>query len=172
MIEPGRLARAEALTYLKGRNIQQPYVAVAPGAGTIYKLWPESNCWDLYRRIRQELHVPVVALLGPQETGRGMVAPADAADFVCRDWSITDTAAVIAGSSMYIGQDSGVSHLAVWLAPMNGNRVPCVLTFCRLNVRAWGTLRDWVDTIPVPCATPYDVTVDQVFERVRAGLHV
>jgi hypothetical protein len=44
------------------------------------------------------------------------------------------------------------------------------LTFCRLNIRAWATTRDWVEIIPLPCATPFDVTVEEVLAHVAKAL--
>jgi len=147
ILEPGQPARQEVAAYLDARGVHPPYAVIAPGAGNPCKCWPESRHWELAESLRLDRGMQVVVVLGPRECARGMAAPAGAADFVCREWGIWDVAALIGGASAYVGNDSGLSHVAIWTAGSQRPRTPCVLIFPRLNIRNWGTHRPWVKLV-------------------------
>jgi ADP-heptose:LPS heptosyltransferase len=91
-------------------------VAVAPGAGSVEKCWPASEfaraCGLLAGR--HDLHLMLV--LGPAEMERPEVRRAfDGLDLTVSEcWSIPDLAGALAACQLYLGNDSGVSHLAAW----------------------------------------------------------
>ena len=155
--------RADVAAYLAGRGVHAPYVVVAPGAGAQYKSWPEASWWDVCRRLRRSAGLQVVVALGPRECGRGMVAPPDVADFVIREWSVADVAAVVADAALYLGNDSGISHVAAWTDAGGGRRVPYVTAFARLNVATWAARVPWCFCLPMSCATPGHLGVDAMY---------
>jgi ADP-heptose:LPS heptosyltransferase len=97
-----------------------------------------------------------------------MAAPAGSADYVCREWGIRDVAALIGGASVYVGNDSGLSHVAVWAAGSQRPRTPCVLVFPRLNIRNWGTNRPWVRLVEYRYCQRDLPTVETVMNAVAS----
>jgi hypothetical protein len=97
-----------------------------------------------------------------------MVAPPDAQDYTMHEPEIADFAAAVGLADLYLGNDSGASHVAVWTWPPGRGRTPCVITFARLNVRNWATAAPWVTILPFSCATPEALTAEAVYnEAVR-----
>jgi len=169
-LRPSAITVTEVAAYLAGRDIHPPYAVVAPGAGGEYKAWPEAHWWALARRLRTEAGVQVVVILGPRECGRGVVAPADAADYVVREWELEDVAAVLARASLYVGNDSGLSHVAAWVQTGQDGRLPCVLAFCRLNMRTWAANVPWMRALALDCAHPDRLTVGEMYGAAAAAL--
>jgi heptosyltransferase-3 len=97
---------------------QRPVVALGPTANWLPKVWPAERFAALFRGITAELlpgAVPAI-LAGPGEVERGMAAPLIAAlpgaiDLVGR-LSLPEAAACLARSALYVGNDSGLMHLA------------------------------------------------------------
>jgi len=98
-----------------------PFVAVAPGAAYGQaKCWPGRHFGALCRRLARELARPCVLLGGAHERARGAAvrehagAGAAVVDLTGR----TDLGALIgilAGASLFVGNDSGPAHLAAAL---------------------------------------------------------
>ncbi len=80
-----------------------------PGSGGRLKRWPAARFADLARRSSD----PFV-LLGPSE---GDLAPAFDGVPVARDWPLRNVVSTLAAARGFVGNDSGVSHLASWLCP-------------------------------------------------------
>ncbi len=107
-----REARAAAL-----RSCEPPanlFAVLHPGSGSKYKCWPLDNYVSLAGMLRAKGWACIV-LLGPVEVER--YSPAEmsllhAAGPVLHDHSLSGAAALLAAADVYIGNDSGVSHLA------------------------------------------------------------
>jgi len=80
---------------------------VHPGAGGRAKRWDIAGFVQVAHWWRSR-GGSVVAIAGPAEAGE---PPALGAPEV-RDWPLVDLAAVLARAALYLGNDSGVSHLA------------------------------------------------------------
>ncbi|HOX05863.1 MAG TPA: glycosyltransferase family 9 protein [Planctomycetota bacterium] len=93
-----------------------PRVAVAPGAGSPGKCWPAADFAAACRLIARRGPVHFMLVLGPAEMERPEIGEAfrglDCSLSEC--WSVRDLAAVFAASHLYLGNDSGLSHLAAW----------------------------------------------------------
>ena len=97
-----------------GLAADRPYVAIHPGAGA------ERKCWPLDRFLAVASHVRdagggVVFLAGPVELDRWRDGRLDrlAGSFpLLAGAGLPVVAAVLAGATGYVGNDSGVSHLA------------------------------------------------------------
>ncbi len=80
-----------------------------PGSGGRTKRWPAARFAELARRARSPL-----VLLGPADDDL-------VADFaglaVARNWPLRRVVAALAATHAFVGNDSGVSHLASWLCP-------------------------------------------------------
>jgi len=88
-------------------GLTAPVLAVHPGAGGRAKRWDIAGFVQVAHWWRSR-GGSVVAIAGPAEAGE---PPALGAPEV-RDWPLVDLAAVLARAALYLGNDSGVSHLA------------------------------------------------------------
>jgi hypothetical protein len=88
---------------------QKNFVLLLPGSGTPRKNWPAENFVQLSQRI--QLRYPVLVVLGPAEQGlmpvfhRGSLS-------VTNDAELGELAAIARLARCFVGNDSGVSHLA------------------------------------------------------------
>lgn len=80
-----------------------------PGSGGRTKRWPAARFAELARRARSPL-----VLLGPADDD---LAPDFAGLPVARSWPLRRVVAALAAARAFVGNDSGVSHLAGWLCP-------------------------------------------------------
>jgi heptosyltransferase III len=105
-------ARAEAL--LPGDG---PYVALGPTANWAGKVWPAEGFVAVFRAMAAQWPgTRAVVLGGPGETERAMAAPVLAAlpgavDLVGA-LSLPEAASVLARCALFVGNDSGLMHLA------------------------------------------------------------
>ncbi len=84
-----------------------PLLALHPGAGGRAKRWDVAGFVQVAHWWRSR-GGSVIAIAGPAEAGEPPALGAPEA----RDWPLEDLAAVLAGAALYLGNDSGVSHLA------------------------------------------------------------
>ncbi|MHC4916696.1 MAG: glycosyltransferase family 9 protein [Planctomycetota bacterium] len=101
----------EAWSARPGRRL-----AVAPGAGSLEKCWPASAFVRTCEILSAGHDLHVMLLLGPAEMERPEIRAAfgriDCTVSEC--WSVPDLAAALAACDLYLGNDSGLSHLAAW----------------------------------------------------------
>jgi ADP-heptose:LPS heptosyltransferase len=97
-----------------------PFLALGPTANVRMKVWPAERFVQLAQALTGPEGplpgAPVVVLGGPGDVERGMAAPLLAAlpaatDLVGR-LSLPEAAAVLARAALYVGNDSGLMHLA------------------------------------------------------------
>jgi len=90
------------------RRLEDPVLVMHPGSGAPQKNWrgfsEVARAWNAQRR------GTVIALQGPAEVERADTAIPDA--LVLRDLSLPQVAALLRAGEVYLGNDSGVSHLA------------------------------------------------------------
>lgn len=82
-------------------------VVIHPGSGGTKKNWPLENFVELTNRL-QSRGRDVSWLLGPAE--EGLAVPHNVATL--RPESVSEAAQLLAGARLYVGNDSGMSHLA------------------------------------------------------------
>jgi heptosyltransferase-2 len=85
------------------------FVLVLPGSGSARKNWPAENFGSLAERTGQIL--PVLFVLGPAETGLGSIFRARSLPIIS-EIELGELAGLARMSRCFIGNDSGVSHLA------------------------------------------------------------
>jgi hypothetical protein len=112
---PAGLRRA-GVVRLAALGITRPgdAVLIHPGSGGSAKCWPAERYVALARRLVEAGH-PVVWLVGPVERERWGDRPPvgrDAAGAVWLEPDLADLAGALSQSRAYVGNDSGVSHLA------------------------------------------------------------
>ena len=166
------------------------YLVIQPGSGSPGKNWPAGNFRVLASLARDALGLAVVIVLGPAELERdppairagpmsGASAPGQDADDLC---SVADAilksprlpllAALLADAAAYVGNDSGVSHLAAACG------APTVAVFGPSDPAVWAPRGARVTVVranapgPAACTgSPGDlrqVEVEDVLEALRA----
>jgi ADP-heptose:LPS heptosyltransferase len=80
---------------------------IAPGSGSISKNWPLSN----YLELARALLIAKAFLLGPAEAELGALLGELKAP-VLKDVPLGTAAAILKSCGWYLGNDSGISHLA------------------------------------------------------------
>ena len=130
------------------RDLAGPVIAVHPGSGSPRKNWPVEHWIALGRWIFA--HYPAARLLlvggeadGPQvsalsEAFRGKLA------FIARDMELPKLAACLERCAVFLGHDSGISHLAAAV----GAR--CILLFGPTDPAVWAPANPDVKVIQAP----------------------
>lgn len=141
----------------------RPIVAIHPGSGGEHKCWPLENFLKLADHLQAE-GMEVLFLLGPAERERWDTSTIDqmeAAAPVLQEMSLADLAAVLSCCAVYVGNDSGISHLAGALG------IATVTIFGPTNPGQWRPLGPNVAV----CEPPADAKipwpqVEQVFQTI------
>ncbi len=144
-----------------GGDVGQKAV-LAPGSGSLRKCWGIDSFVSLSRRL-QALGYHTVFLLGPveQEMFRDeQVARLEENAPVLRGLALSMTAGVLAEARVFVGNDSGVAHLAAALG------TPTVAVFGPTNPKTW---RPWGPRVAVAAGPrPGDwPKIESVLEAVR-----
>lgn len=130
----------------------QPLLTVAPGSGSARKNWPLSHYFDLTRALAWEFGLHVVWLAGPAERQwlpylQGM---ADSQGHsLAADLSLRQVARLLARTCLYIGGDSGITHLA---AAARARRV--IALYGPTDPRVWGPFGEGVTVVAAPGDCP------------------
>jgi ADP-heptose:LPS heptosyltransferase len=106
-------------------------LVIAPGSGAREKNWPEDFFLALVKWWHEAVDGVVVLLTGPVEEERGGVERLRASCLVASDLTLSQAAALLARSDVYLGNDSGITHLAA----AAGART--IALFGPSNVRQW-----------------------------------
>lgn len=119
---------------LKEFGITEKPILVHPGSGGKRKVWPPHNWHSLLHWIRNEFAVPVLLSIGPadhylEEFSRSI---AETGIPIVSGLSLTNLAALLSRCRLYIGSDSGVTHLAAAVG------VPVIAIFGPTDPEIWG----------------------------------
>jgi ADP-heptose:LPS heptosyltransferase len=106
-------------------------LTIAPGSGAREKNWPAEFFLTVTQWWRKETGGVVILLIGPIEEERGGVERLRSDCIVASGLSLSQAAALLSGSDVYLGNDSGISHLAAALD------VRTVVLFGPSNPRQW-----------------------------------
>lgn len=114
-VYPGAEARQAADRFWQAADLpERGVLAVHPGSGGRHKLWPLEG-WQRLMAWADSKGVPGVLIAGPAEEERGVGALLTALGSswkVLRNASLPELAAVLARCEVFVGHDSGVTHLA------------------------------------------------------------
>jgi hypothetical protein len=108
-------------------------IIIHPGSGSAKKNWPLANFLEVAAALEQRGR-NVSWSIGPAEEAIALPAVAQRLP----QTSLTDLAGILAGARLYIGNDSGISHLAAAVG------TPSVLIFGPSNARMWRPLGERV----------------------------
>ncbi len=152
---PFRLALGHGQRGVGANFNEKPFLCVAPGSGHPQKNWPLSHYFEVSRTLAWEHGLEVVWVTGPAEAAwlpyvRGL---ADAQGHeVLAGLPLKDIARVLARSHLYIGGDSGITHLA---AAAGAPRI--IALYGPTDPRVWAPFDDRVIVVQsegdcAPCA--------------------
>jgi ADP-heptose:LPS heptosyltransferase len=114
--------------FLEANGLPSDFVAVHPGSGGRAKRWPASR----FAALAEQLGGPVVWLLGPAEAeDEGLRELGERAGAVADGLPLPTLAGLLASCRVYVGNDSGVSHLAAAVG------APTVALFGATDPRLW-----------------------------------
>jgi hypothetical protein len=91
---------------------RRPLLVIAPGSGAREKNWPEDFFLAIVKWWREAVGGVVVLLTGPVEEERGGIERLRVNCLVASDLTLAQAAALLARSDVYLGNDSGITHLA------------------------------------------------------------
>ena len=125
---------------------RQPIVVVHPGSGSPAKRWPVKNFATLIETLEGHLGVQTVIVTGYAEIDvlarlRSLLHVAT--PMVAENWPLLPTAALIAHAAVFVGHDSGLSHLAAAL------RRPTVAIFGPTDPEIWKPRGEHVTVVPM-----------------------
>ena len=133
---PHELASAQAgLRRHNAAGFGKP-IFIHPGSGGLRKIWPLSNWWALLQYLRGSYPNPLFLTLGPaDERLRSFARAAKTLGVVTLEGlSLPSLGAWLSQGQLYLGSDSGVSHLAA----VSG--IPTVVIFGVTDPRVWAPL--------------------------------
>jgi ADP-heptose:LPS heptosyltransferase len=126
-----------------------PWMAVAPGSGSRRKNWPLAHYYEISRALGWEYGLRVAWLAGPAEDEMlpylGPLAKAQG-QLLLANRPLARVAQVLSRCRLYIGNDSGLTHLA---AAVTGPEV--LALFGPTDPRVWSPLGPHVRTLRAPC---------------------
>jgi ADP-heptose:LPS heptosyltransferase len=151
--------RTSAREYLRdlGVSVDRRYAVCHPGSGSPHKCITPEAMAAVIGDLQRGGIVPVIAEGPADEMVVGSVRALSWEEIpVVRERDLTRVAAVLQGASLFVGHDSGLTHLAAAL------EVPTVALFGPTDARQWAPSGAHVSIVTgAPCACP-------TWELVRA----
>jgi heptosyltransferase-3 len=134
--QPDAVAAVERSLAEKGIAPGERYAVLRPGAALANKCWPVENFAEIARWLREEHGLVPVFNLGP---GDEEIAPAveqylAPLGVVTSSLDLRRLTALLAGASLFVGNDTGPTHMAAALGK------PCVVVFGASYSATW---RPW-----------------------------
>lgn len=126
-------------------------IVLHPGSGGRIKRWPADRFAALARRARRPL-----VLLGPAE--EEMERDFDGLP-LARGWPLRRVAATLAAARVYVGNDSGVTHLASHLCPT-------LAIFGPTDPTVWSPVGRFAEVLKAPGGDLRRLSVDDVWRRL------
>ncbi len=146
-----------------GNIVSRPTFTMHPGSGSSRKNWSPGSFASLANLARKRMGVQCAIVSGPADAGiLEEILPAldEPPAVIARDWSLGQVAALLHHSSMYLGNDSGISHLAGALG------VPGIALFGPTRPEVWAPRGDWIRAVGRPSVREHQP--EDVFEALRA----
>lgn len=156
--------------YASNLNANPMFIAIHPGSGGASKCWPVSHFAAVIKALWVR-HVPVLLLAGPADTGRvtallqQLPSPPQASLLnVVIDAPLLHVAELLQGCKGYLGNDSGITHLAALL------NVPTLALFGPSDPAVWRPLGASVRILHEPVLENLQVdgvirTIEEIWMR-------
>ena len=146
----------------------RPVVAIHPGSGSPRKNWSVENWAAIGRWLANHESRPRLLLIGGEADAGPLVtltaAWRNADVLVARDLPLPHLAAVLGQCRLFLGHDSGISHLAAAVG------TPCVLLFGPTDPAIWAPANPRVAVIPAGDGNLAYLPVSAVHAAITAQL--
>ncbi len=139
-----------------------PLVALHPGSGGERKNWPVERWLALTRWLAALEPAPYLLLVGGEADRQRLAALTEAHPSirVASDLPLSALAAVLARCDLFIGHDSGISHLAA------AAQARCILLFGPTDPDIWAPANPGVRVLRAPAAALDNLSLETVQEAV------
>ena len=163
----------EAEAFLRANGISEAdgLFGVHPGSGGARKCWPAERFARVADEVRRTTGAKVVVSSGPadEQVAARMVAAMEVPPVVARALPLPVLAGVLARCRAYLGNDSGVTHLAA------ASGAPTVALFGPTDPRVWGARGERVRIVQGDPGLPPEqrlgaIRVEEVFRAVGERL--
>ena len=125
--------REQGWYWLKELGLAGDVISLHPGSGSSLKNWPVEKFAILADRVRQSMSAQPLFILGEADAAAARELPRLApAVPVLTNRTLKEVASVLAVSRGYVGNDSGITHLAAALG------IPVVALFGPTDAATWG----------------------------------
>jgi ADP-heptose:LPS heptosyltransferase len=176
LIDVPASARRAAAAFLHRLGVGTPYAVVHPGSGSPRKNWPAERFAEVARRVEAAGPRPLV-LVGPADETAAAPLAGTAGWPALTGLRLEELVGLLDGAALYVGNDSGVSHLAGAVG------APTVAVFGPTRALRWRPLGPRVVTVeptarcglcaaaeetPAPCRCIERVEVEAVVAAVRS----
>jgi heptosyltransferase-3 len=131
--EESEVRQAEAFLEAT-RTAAPPIVAMHPGSGSRKKCWPPEKFEALARELRRDAGLTIMIILGPADerlVKRMTTLQKEVGGIIARNLPLRHLAAALAQCDVYVGNDSGITHLAAAAG------VPAVAIFGPTDPAIW-----------------------------------
>jgi heptosyltransferase-2 len=144
-------------------------IAIHPGSGSPKKNWPIENWLELAHRLSAEMPGARFVLIGGEADDAQLAAFlagwTGPSPLVARSFPLPELAAILEQCRLYLGHDTGISHLAAAV----GTR--CVLLFGPTDPDVWRPANAQVTILRAPEGELGALPADRVFaEAIKAGV--
>jgi ADP-heptose:LPS heptosyltransferase len=182
---PGEGDCARATSLFKEKHLSRSFLTIAVhiGSGSAKKSWPPLSFARLTEKLDKEDGARIILPLGPADTDAArnffsLISP----DMVVplENLPLSEVAAVLRRCDLYVGSDSGITHLAAAVG------IPVVALFGPTHPRVWGPRGKRVTIVHAgrqcsPCSREElrmcgdqkcmeSITLKEVYRKVRAQL--
>ncbi len=126
-------------------------IVLHPGSGSKKKVWPLDRFLNLAGRLQDHLRSKILIVLGPAEGPEVQKAFEEGepdAPILAKGLTLLQLASVMEGCGFFIGNDSGISHMAAALG------LPTLVIFGPTDQRVWSPRgkKSWVVCRAVRCS--------------------
>ena len=163
-VHPNAADRSAAERFLAG--IERPCIAIHPGSGSPRKNWPVERWAALAALLGAQSPPPQLVLIGGEadEVSLAALSATCPGALIARDLPLPHLAAVLVRCRLFLGHDSGISHLAAAAG------TPCVLLFGPTDPAVWAPANAHATVIVAPGGDLAELAVDAVAAAVFARL--
>ena len=145
-------ARALAKKFLRSCSLQAGFVAIHPGSGSPRKNWPLPRFRQVFSRLTNEGR-DVLWIGGEADANILRDLKPSEGEPVARELDICVLASLLSDAGAFLGNDSGVSHLAAAVG------TPTIALYGPTNPRQWLPIGEFVRALPFS-ATSYEVGIN------------
>jgi heptosyltransferase-2 len=157
---PLRATEAEEAQAAPWRERLPPdFIAIHPGSGSPSKNWPADRFAAVARALSP--HRPWLLIAGPADAAAVAPLAQRPGAIVARDLPLRVLGALLARARLYIGNDSGITHLAAAYG------APTLALFGPTDPAQWSPVGPQVKVLRAPHAAMHDLPVHEVLNAAR-----